>query len=60
MVHLRQLLTASGIALDRMMDDWGQPVDTVGEEGPGIPDCDAPTQETLDQASATAAGINLP
>jgi hypothetical protein len=41
-VHLRQLLTAAGIDLDRMMDDWGQPVDTVGKEGPGIPDCDAP------------------
>ena len=59
MVHLRQLLPAAGIALNRMMDDLGQPGDTGGK-APEALIAMRRTQTELDQASAAAAGINLP
>ncbi len=59
MVHLRQLLTAAGIALNRMMEDWGQPVDTGGK-APEVLIAMRRTQAALDQASDAAAGICLP
>ena len=59
MVHLRQLLTAAGSVLDRMMEDWGQPVDTDGK-APEVLTAMRRTQAGLDQASYAAAGIRLP
>ena len=59
MVHLRQLLTAAGSVLDRMMEDWGQPVDTDGK-APEVLTAMRRTQAGLDQAGVLRRGGHPP